>query len=449
MFARLTKNLTQELDSDGRLIPVSSLASVDSYRLFCLVMKEQSRLPLKPRKYLATPYTLSDVLKEGTTLDAEVKYEDLLLYSKIVEHEAGGKLGLNLQPTEVDFGGSGKSSFSISLTSVRKTCIVKKEEWKIDISHKFIKEFSDSPRKLYVVTEAFDLKEPLLVEKMTQAGGKAVIRAWEIGGIKGRGKSVKKKTMLIPQGTVLAYVVQPLNIQKEKILCVCNCSRNMKSSFVYDGFQSEPASSLTGFQNVKGAIEKECKQLMYLSQDFKIKLLGTFKSFLQDGDVISTVKTVLELFLAGGLPKPSMMDLLDEILRPQVENLLNDLGVYAGEKEEARALWRLVHFLCSSLEDLDYETLPLLKTCLEENMVAKQLELMDGILEWILSSDKESVFILPSSLTEEMNLTAEMLCSCGLTLQSDRPSLACLWNKAAQSHLTALYAALYAFWMLS
>ncbi|XP_030397561.1 gasdermin-C3-like [Gopherus evgoodei] len=453
MFARVAKQLTQELDSDGRLIPISSLASADRYRLFSLVMKEESRLPWQPRKYLATPYKLTDVFKEGTTMDAEVKYDDLLGYSETTGQNAGGKLSLKLQTTEVDFGGSGKSSFSVSQISVRKAYVVEKGQWKIDTSHKFIKEFSGSPRrKLYVVTEAFEIKEPLLIEKTSQGGGKVMITAGEIGGIQGRGKSIKKKMMLIPQGTVLAYVVQPLNIQKEITLCASADLQNWKSSFVSDGFKDESQPSLTVFQEVKGTIKRECEPLMSLSQDFRIKLLGTFKSFLQDGDVISDVKTVLELFLAGGQPKHSMLDSLDKILRPQVENLLHDLGVSCeNQREEAPSLLQPVHFLCSSLEDLDVRVLPLLVTCIEKNMVTKQLALMNDILEWgLLSSDEASIFSLASSVPEEeKNITAEMMDTCGLIPETDRPSLTYLWNKEAQSNLTVLYAALYALWILS
>ncbi|KAM7137741.1 gasdermin-A3-like isoform 1-T1 [Macrochelys suwanniensis] len=462
MFARAAKQLTKELDSDGRLIPISSLASADSYRPFCLVMK-RSRLLWQPRKYLATPYKLPDIFKEGTTMDAEVKYDDLLRYSETTDQKAGANFSLKLQPTEVDFGGSGKNSFSVSQLSVRKAYVVEKGQWKIDMSHKFIKEFSGSPRtRLYVVTEAFEIKEPLHIEEISQGGGKVMIRAGEICGIQGRGKSIKKKMMLIPQGTVLAYVVQPLNIQKERILCPYECLQTNKSSFVSDGFKDESEFSLTAFQEAKGTIKEECAQLMSLSQDFRIKLLGTFKSFLQDGDVISDVKTVLELFLAGGQPKHSMLDSLDEILRPQVENLLHDLGVFCEDQREenlqreeklqreAPSLLEPVHFLCSSLEDLDFRVLPLLVTCIEKNMMAKQLALMDDILEWILSSGRESIFSLASSLPEEeKNITAEMMYTCGLIPQPDRPSLTYLWNKEAQSNLTAMYAALYALWILS
>ncbi|XP_025037620.2 gasdermin-D [Pelodiscus sinensis] len=453
MFQQVAKKLTQELDSDRRLIPVSSLAGASRYRPLCLVTREQSRWrSFQSIKYLVTPYTLEDVLKEGTSMDAEVQYEDLLQYSETLDQKAEAMLSLKSAPTDVDCGGSGKSSFSVSTVSVRRAQVVKKGQWKIDTSHDFIKELAGShQRQLFVVTEAFDIKEALLIETMAKGKVKVMVQVGDVCGIQGRGKSIKKKTMWIPQGTVLAYVVQRLPIQMEGIHPAHKILQTSESSFVQDGSHQVAASLLTAFQNVKGTVTKECEQLRYLSQDFRSRLLGTFESLLQDGDLISTAKTALELSLAGGQPKPSMLDSLDETLQPQIEKLLHNLGVFnEGEGEEAHSLWRSVHFLCSSLEDLDFGVLPLLRTCLEKNMVAKQLELMDGIMEWILSDDEESIFSLAGSLTEEeKNMIAEMLHACGLIPQTDKPSLTCLWNKAAQPNLTALYAALYAFWTLS
>lgn len=74
---------------------------------------------------------------------------------------------------------------------------------------------------------------------------------------------------------------------------------------------------------------------------------------------------------------------------------------------------------------------------------------MDGILEWILSSDKGSMFSPAFFLAEEeLDITIEMLHICGVMPETNR-SLTCIWNKAAQSNLTALYASLYGFWILS
>ncbi|EMP33836.1 Pejvakin [Chelonia mydas] len=224
MFARAAKQLTKELDSDGRLIPISSLASADSYRPFCLVRKKQPWLPLQPPKYLITPYKLTDIFKEGTTMDAEVKYVDLLRYSETTDQKAGGKLSLKLQPTEVDFACSGKSLFSVSPISVRKAYVSKKGQWKIDTSHKFIKEFSGSPgTQLYVVTEAFELKEPLHIQKMSQGGGKVVITAGEIGEIQHYGVQRHKDIKMYKDYTYA-----------EGLIRKCSLAQNRKFLFVSD-----------------------------------------------------------------------------------------------------------------------------------------------------------------------------------------------------------------------
>lgn len=55
---------------------------------------------------------------------------------------------------------------------------------KIDMTHLFIQQFSDSQRtELYVVTEAFELMEPLVIKKTIQGGGNVQISAVEMFGI--------------------------------------------------------------------------------------------------------------------------------------------------------------------------------------------------------------------------------------------------------------------------
>ncbi|XP_019405864.1 PREDICTED: gasdermin-A3-like [Crocodylus porosus] len=452
MFKTLAKQIIQELDSDGRFTAVSSLASANNYKPFCVVRKEQFRLPWQPRKYLTTPYKLQDVAEKETNVEAEVKYDDPFVYDETTKHKAEANLSFDSETTEVDISGSGYSSYSVSQTSVRKAYVVKRVPWKIDMTHQFIQQFSDSQRtELYVVTEAIELMAPLVIKKTIQGRGNVQISAVEMFRIQGRGRSITKKAVMIPKGTVMAYVVEPLNTQKRDFCCHKDKNPKARSLFLHDGVKNELVSSLTEFQTVKDTVKEEYEQLTYLSQSLKLNLLENFLSFLQDGDIVSTVQTLLEISLAGGEPMHSVLDSLDENLQPRVEKLLQDLGVFHdGERGEAHLLWQPLHFLCSSLEDLDSRMLPLLAACLEQKMVVKQLELMDGVLEWILSSDKGSMFALAFFLAEEeLNITIEMLHICGVMPDTSRSSLTCIWNKAAQSNLTALYASLYGFWILS
>lgn len=69
MFKKLAKQLTQELDSDGKLIPVSSLTQNDGFQLLSLVTKKPSRWPWNSRKYSPISFKLTDILQEEAIME--------------------------------------------------------------------------------------------------------------------------------------------------------------------------------------------------------------------------------------------------------------------------------------------------------------------------------------------------------------------------------------------
>ncbi|XP_060111237.1 uncharacterized protein LOC132583635 [Heteronotia binoei] len=205
-------------------------------------------------------------------------------------------------------------------------------------------------------------------------------------------------------------------------------------------------------QQVKDAVKETYEPLRYLSRALKSQFLESFGVFLQDEDVASTVQSVLEHSLAGDVANRSMLELLNEDLRPQVETFLSHLGIFqTTDRKESCDLWQPVHFLCSSLEDLDYEIMALLEAILEKKKIAKHLEMTAGVLEWILSGEEGSTFVSPTpSLTdEEAAVASEMLQICGLDSEAVAGSVTCLWNNEARSELAALYSSLYALQILS
>ncbi|KAL8175854.1 UNVERIFIED_CONTAM: hypothetical protein K2H54_010706 [Gekko kuhli] len=191
---------------------------------------------------------------------------------------------------------------------------------------------------------------------------------------------------------------------------------------------------------------------MDLSQAFKTQFLESFGVVLQDEDVASAVQSVLERSLAGDVVDRSTLEMLNEDLQSQVETLLSHLGIFqTTERRESCDLWQTVHFLCSSLEDLDNEIMPLLEAILEKKKVAKHLEMVACVLEWILSGEEGSTFVSPTHLLtdEEAAVAAEMLQICELDAEAKTDSVTCLWNNEASSKLASLYSSLYAFKILS
>ncbi|XP_062994058.1 gasdermin-C-like [Elgaria multicarinata webbii] len=447
MFKSLAKQLVQELDSDRKLIPVRSLAHSHSFQPLSLVTEEQFRLPWRTRRYSPTAFKLADVLQEGAMMEIELKHSDPILFTINSYHKSGARLTLKIKYAEVDIGGLGCGCLSASPVYVRKTYVDTRELGKTELSLNSIQRITPK-LQLYVVTEVFEIMKSLLVDETVQIGGKGEVSAMEILKIQALNVRVKKKSMLIPQGTVIAYGVEKLQAQEEDPGAL---KRTLFPSLTYDAFQDELGSSLTAVQHVKDAVKEAYEPLMYLSQALKRHLLESFVIVLQDRDVASTVQSVLELSMAGESIDHSMLESLDEELCSSVEMLLSRLGIFQDtEREENRVLWGPMHFLCSSLDDLDYEMLPLLETIVEKKDMGKQLEMMNGVLEWILSGDEGGNFTIPSdSLMDEADLTTELLQNCGLDLEAGKDSITCRWNKEACSELAALYSSLYALAILS
>ncbi|XP_053218238.1 pejvakin-like [Podarcis raffonei] len=246
MFKRLTKQLIKELGSDRRLIPVTSQVLTDSFQPLSLVTKEQSRFPWNTRKYSPSPFKLVDVLEKGAEVEIELKHSEPLLFSANICHKSGAKLNLKIQTAAVDIGGLGSACLSSSLVAVRKTYVDTRELWKMVPSLSVLQQLYPKLH-FYVVTEAFEIMEPLLIEQTVQAGGKGTVTAAEILTIQGLSTTVKKKAMLIPRGTVLAYAVEKLQTYDEELVLLCQrLQTKLVSSLTYDAFQDELGSSLTG-----------------------------------------------------------------------------------------------------------------------------------------------------------------------------------------------------------
>ncbi|XP_034271707.1 gasdermin-D-like [Pantherophis guttatus] len=452
MFKKLAKQLTQELDSDGKLIPVSSLAQNDGFQLLSLVTKKPSRWPWNSRKYSPISFKLTDVLQEEAIMEIELKHSEPLLFSANTCHKSGGRLNFKIQSTEVDVGGLAVACLNASPVHLRKTYVDPGELWKRDLSLSVVQQnypkLHNQMHNLYIVTEVLVITEPFLIDETVQAGGKGEVSAVNILKIQGQHKTMKNKSMLIPFGTVMAYGVEKLQICEED---PGEFQTMLDHSLTYDAFQSELGSSLTAVQQVQDAVKEAYEPLLYQTQPLKKNLLESFEIFLQNRNV-STVRSMLELSMAGDNVDRSMLESLNEEFRVPVEMLLSYLGIFQDTKRgENQDLWGPMHFLCSSIDELDYEMMPLLQKMLEKKQLAKPMEMVEFTLERIISGEEGGTFTLPSHslMEEEVDLNLDMLQICGLDLEIGENSITCQWNNDACSELAALYSSLYALQILS
>ncbi|KAL8175853.1 UNVERIFIED_CONTAM: hypothetical protein K2H54_010687 [Gekko kuhli] len=251
MFKWLAKQLLQELDPERKLIPLSSPAYAESFQPLSLVKRDNPKKLWGPRKYSPTPFTLANVLQEGATMELELKHSEPLLFSAKTCKKSGAKLNLKIQSVGVDIGGSGATSFSSSPVLVRKTYVDIRDLWKVEISLGLIQK-THPKLQLYVVTQIFEIMEPLLIEETVQGGGKGEVTAVDMVKIQGLDMRMKRKHLQIPRGTVVAYVV-------EKDLLYQQQRQRTKSvsCLTYDRSQCRVGSSLRECHDLVGSLLSE------------------------------------------------------------------------------------------------------------------------------------------------------------------------------------------------
>ncbi|KAG8139968.1 hypothetical protein E2320_002704 [Naja naja] len=394
MFKKLAKQLTQELDSDGKLIPVSSLAQNDGFQLFSLVTKKPSRWPWNRRKYSPISFKLTDVLQDKAIMEIELKHSEPLLFSANTCHKSGGRLNFKIRSTEVDVGGLALACLNASPVHLQKSYVDSGELWKRDISLSVVQQIYPKLH-LYIVTEVLEITEPFLIEESVQAGGKGEVSAVNILKIQGQHKTMKNKSMLIPFGTVMAYGVENLQICEEDSVVYLN-----------QRFQTmlDPSLTYDNIQQVQDAVKGAYEPLLHQTQPLKKNLLESSEIFVQNRNV-----STLELSMAYDNADRSILESLNEEFQVPVEMLLSYLGIFQDAKRG------------------------------ETKISGDQ----------ILFGEEGGSFT-PHSLTEEeVDLNHDMLQTCGMGLEVGENSITCQRDNDACSELAALYSSLYALQILS
>ena len=78
MFAQATARFVKEVDPGGSLIPVSSCN--DSFHVLSIVKKEKAKWSFQEHKYVATGFTLNNIL-EGDTLIPPGKHNSIFSFA--------------------------------------------------------------------------------------------------------------------------------------------------------------------------------------------------------------------------------------------------------------------------------------------------------------------------------------------------------------------------------
>ncbi|XP_043923488.1 gasdermin-E [Protopterus annectens] len=111
MFANSTKQFVKEIDTGGRLIPLSRLNDSDRLHLLGLVRKKKRLFFWQKPRYFPTSFTLNDVLTEGDPIRPVVEESDFTTFEGSYEDSFAADAEANVLDGKV--GANGKRSIKV------------------------------------------------------------------------------------------------------------------------------------------------------------------------------------------------------------------------------------------------------------------------------------------------------------------------------------------------
>ncbi|XP_070989158.1 gasdermin-E-like [Oncorhynchus clarkii lewisi] len=385
-FASATENFVKNVDSDGNLIPVSSLNNCGKLNPLSLVLK-QSPFFMKT-KYTPTKLTLDDVFTKNIPLNPAVKESEFVDYSATFSDSRDAsvdvetKLAADAVNVNFNMGAKHASTHKSSLGKLKKEEVDLKwlqnnsKHKLLDMSHYLIQEARNSRSVFGVVMERIVTSEPCSIRVKKHQAGKCGAEGKVTGvpvSVKAKGKvqEVKDVFLEIPKNTVIAYSIDEIMVQLDGHFEV--------RSFGKGGF--ERAWNLLGSCNMSAVVSlpKECllrQELAELRGHFQVlsslptakrsSLLQLLKTTMEDREAVSVLESVLDQMLVD--ETPAMDDLMEETEKQTVQTILDLLHESDGTNEgqtydESPSLLCSVNLIVSAMNEMPDGCLSVLGSC--------------------------------------------------------------------------------------
>ncbi|CAL8261107.1 unnamed protein product [Boreogadus saida] len=120
MFAKATAIFLEEVDPTGNLIPVSSCN--DSFNVLSIVRMQKGGLLFQKTKYIATGFTLNDILRGDTLIQPAVTLTEFANYTQSGSEKYQAGLEANMHPefAQLVVEHKGTSKHNMSFGSLKK-----------------------------------------------------------------------------------------------------------------------------------------------------------------------------------------------------------------------------------------------------------------------------------------------------------------------------------------
>ncbi|XP_035203383.1 gasdermin-A3-like [Oxyura jamaicensis] len=246
MFKKVTQNVAKQMDPRGDLVPVESIVDQDHFKTFCLVRRKGKTAFRQLPRYKRTEYKLHDVLLPGKDDKSDASLlcgdqQDSRQYATAGSacDQVDATVSLPVEPALVELGASASFSKKWSIKMEKRhvpasQLEVLKTERKLNTSHPFIRQLRKMRQNLYVVHETIEASEKVSYEESTKATGK--IAAQLYAKFLAKGTSMRKQSITIPKGCILAFRVIQVTIEDAE-WGIHYFPENYTSTFVSDGKQ--------------------------------------------------------------------------------------------------------------------------------------------------------------------------------------------------------------------
>ncbi|XP_019896712.2 gasdermin-E-like [Esox lucius] len=420
MISTAIKTMLKEVDSEGCLIPVSSLNNnSDKLNVLSVIVKIRPRKDWfwKKPKYQFHGFTLSDVLEPGVPEDTPLSpkctyignYEAVVGDKMNADTTVDGLVaGLNLN---LDMDCSYNASFGrLKKEEVEVTKLLNHLKDKLlDMNHPWIRQACAKPRAVLCI-----LKERIMttdachfnfnVKKSGDIGAKQCIPSNPSTAVKTsmhqkvRKQIDKKVDLEIPPNTVVAFGVFELKIRcnGKFDLCLLSNKGGFEKKESDTGFENDAV--LGGYDpniplNLSNELEKLSDHFQVLSvlpTETRSNLLQLLRNTMKNREEVSVLESVLNQMCDD--ETPDLGD-LTESERKTVQAIV-DL-VDADDKEFRSSLLSAVHLIVGAMDEIPDEGLSELESCCSPP-VLKALKIL---VQCVAAGSGETLSLTDAGLT--------------------------------------------------
>ncbi|XP_036947870.1 gasdermin-E-like [Acanthopagrus latus] len=392
MFSKATAKFIHEIDHDGSLIHVSRINDSHKLVLMALVVKRNCNWFWQKPKYQPTDFTLSHLLQGDEVLVPGVSEKDFVTYKGTYGDALSGKLDTEAGAVNLTLEGQGSTKLQSCFGTLKKEeldlnkLLRDSKGRQVDMQHKLVKQLQKRAELLAVVKERIFTTSSCTIslrkKEQCSFGGMLALK-----NFLGNSVCVKDSNNIevdsnvsleIPSGTVIAYSVRELEINKDGSFDVClqpGTTGGIESDStilpmpshesldVMDGKCNGKKSPETVSHSVahNGSQKTDLSLLAELSQPTRHALFKELQETLKDRTALSYLQCVLEDMCFG--ETLVWQEELSESQRKPVLATVNHLcsgGPAEDNPSDTPAHISAAHLLVSAMEELPDETLNLL-----------------------------------------------------------------------------------------